>query len=473
MLFSVSTTKGEIMFHVRKKGRRFLMSASLVAAFAVAVPLVMVGTSGGATTASTPIKIGLLSTCKGPFAPFYEATLLGAAIAAINEGGTPVSKKPSDGANLTIAGHPVKFFKGCSDATPDLALAEARRLVEQVGVDILIGPLSGSEGIAVANYSKKQPTKTFINGTSGAQDTTLKVRSPNFFRFHTDGAQWMAGMGDYAYNTLKWRNVVTIGDDYDFPYTQTAGFVAEFCSLGGTISKRIWPPLGTKDYSSYIAQIPGSGVDGFFLTVGGTGTVAFVKAYAQLASGSLAKKFLFGSVALDPIVVKELGDRVVGGVYGTNHAADSKNPLTIKYLADAKKYYPDLSFIAASLFSANYWNNTWPVLEALKAVKGDLSDNQVKFQAALRAIGTKGFNSVEGPIRLDSNRNGDGNNYLVQLTSLNPETYKTIRTIPNTDQSFSGFFTTKTPTPSRSSPACVKKTPPTWVGKYQSGPPQK
>ena len=68
------------------------MSASLVAAFAVAVPLVMAGTSGGATSASTPIKIGLLSTCKGPFAPFYEATLLGAAIAAINEGGTPVSK---------------------------------------------------------------------------------------------------------------------------------------------------------------------------------------------------------------------------------------------------------------------------------------------------------------------------------------------------------------------------------------------
>ncbi len=462
------------MVQLRKRGRRFLMPASLVAVVAATVALVAAGTGGSATAASTPIKIGLLSTCKGPFAPFYEATLLGAAIAGIDQGGKPVSKKPSDGVKgLTIGGHPVKWYKGCSDATPDLALAEARRLVEQVGVDILIGPLSGSEGIAVANYSKRQPAKTFSNGTSGAQDTTLKVRSPNFFRLHTDGAQWMAGMGDYAYNTLGWRNVVTIGDDYDFPYTQNAGFVAEFCALGGKITKRIWPPLGTKDYSSYIAQIPASGVDGFFLTVGGTGTVAFVKEYSQLATGNLSKKMLFGSVALDPLVVKELGDRVVGGVYGTDHVGDSGNPLTKKYIAEAKKYYPDLSFISSSLFSANYWNATWPVLQALKVVKGDLSDKQVKFRAALNAIGAKGFNSVEGPIKLDINRNAIGNNYLAQLTSLTPETYKTLRTIPKVDQSFSGFFTTKTPTPGRNAPACVKKKAPSWVGNYQSGPPKK
>src|SRR3990170_2609972 len=87
---------------------------------------------------------------------------------------------------------------GCGDETPDVAVEEARRLVEQEDADILIGPLSGDEGIAIANYAKEQPDKTFINGASGAQDTTLKVQAPNFFRFHTDGAQWSAGAGQYA-----------------------------------------------------------------------------------------------------------------------------------------------------------------------------------------------------------------------------------------------------------------------------------
>jgi branched-chain amino acid transport system substrate-binding protein len=454
-----------------KRGRRTWIPASLVAVLAAAVALVAAGTGGGAT--GSTITIGVMSTCKGPFAPFYEATLLGAAIAGIEHGGTPVSKKPSDFVKgITIGGHPVRFVKGCSDATPDVALAEARRLVEQVGVDILIGPLSGSEGIAIANYSKKRPNNTFVNGTSGAQDTTLKVRSPNFFRFHTDGAQWMAGMGDYAYNTLKWRNVVTIGDDYDFPYTQNAGFVAEFCALGGKVTKRIWPPLGTKDYSSYIAQIPKSGIDGFFLTVGGTGTVAFVKEYEQLQSGNLSKKILFGSVALDPIVVEQLGSRVVGGVTGTDTAPDSRNPVYRKYVAQAVKNYPSLGAgAAASLFSANYWNSTWPVLQALKAVQGDLSGGQKKFRAALNAVGKKGFATPEGFIRLDANRQAIGDNYLIQLTGL-PGKYKTLRTIPKTTQSFSGFFTTSTPTPSRNQPACVKRTPPSWVGKYKTGAPK-
>jgi len=66
-------------------------------------------------------------------------------------------------------------------------------------VDLVVGPLSGSEGIAVKNYAKTQPQVTFLNGASAAQDTTLRDPAPNFFRWQTEGAQWMAGLGEYAY----------------------------------------------------------------------------------------------------------------------------------------------------------------------------------------------------------------------------------------------------------------------------------
>ena len=173
-------------------------------------------TDGDAT--GEPIKIGVFSNNEGAFAPFEGQTWGGAMLPLINRGATPVSGDPTEGVEgATIAGHPIEIVYGGSDSTPDKAVEEARRLVEQEQVDILVGPLSGSEGIAVAEYSKEQPGVTFVNGISGAQDTTLKVRSPNFFRFHNDGTQWTAWLGDYAYNELCWLNFVTIVDDYDFP----------------------------------------------------------------------------------------------------------------------------------------------------------------------------------------------------------------------------------------------------------------
>jgi branched-chain amino acid transport system substrate-binding protein len=62
-------------------------------------------------------------------------------------------------------------------------------------VQILIGALSSDEGLAVKGYAKTQPNVAFVNGTSAAQDTTLRDSAPNFFRFSTDGAQWIAGLG--------------------------------------------------------------------------------------------------------------------------------------------------------------------------------------------------------------------------------------------------------------------------------------
>ena len=98
----------------------------------------------------------------------------------------------------------------------DLAIKQTRRLMEQLGAQIMIGPLSGDESIAVANYAKAHPQWTFVDGAAGAQDTTLKVQAPNFFRFNGDGAMWNAGLGDFAYRKLGWKNAAVISDDYSF-----------------------------------------------------------------------------------------------------------------------------------------------------------------------------------------------------------------------------------------------------------------
>jgi branched-chain amino acid transport system substrate-binding protein len=425
------------------------------------------GQTGGATTGGQAtgeaIKIGIFANNEGPFAPFEGQTWGGAMLPLINRGATPVSGDPTKGVeNAVIAGHPIEIVYGGSDATPDKAVEEARRLVEQEKVDILVGPLSGSEGIAVANYSKEQPGITFVNGISGAQDTTLKVRSPNFFRFHNDGTQWTAGLGDYAYNTLGWRNVVTIGDDYDFPYSQIAGFVAEFCSIGGNVSKRLWPALGEEDYSSFITQIP-EDVDGFFMGVGGTGTVAFVKQYEQLR-GNLADRIMGGIFMTDPVILKELGNQVVGVVTAGMTAGDSQESSYLDYSSALDTAYPDLKGTASSVFAYGYYTAMEAIAQGLEQVKGDLSGDQAAFMDALANLE---LDAPLGTIKLDENRQAIMDNFLQQIVKDNtgddvPDV-KTIKTIPQVDQTFAGAFSPETPSPDRTNPPCKAGTPPPWT----------
>src|SRR5258708_40082081 len=129
-------------------------------------------------------------------------------VLAAHYGGKASGALPKDGMRGgEIAGKDIQIVGfGCSSSTAAKAIEETRRLVEQLGADILIGPPSGDEGIAVANYPKtNQPNKTFINGISGAQEATPKVPAPNFFRFNPDRAQWAAGLGGYAHNKPRAR----------------------------------------------------------------------------------------------------------------------------------------------------------------------------------------------------------------------------------------------------------------------------
>jgi branched-chain amino acid transport system substrate-binding protein len=210
--------------------------------------------------AQETITIGGLATLEGPFAGPGEDGLRGVELAIEEFGGE-------------IAGHLIEMITASSDGNPDVALESARRLVQQDGVDIMVGPLSGSEGIRIAQYAKEQPGTTFLNGGSAAIETTLVDPAENFFRFNTEGAQWTAPLGGYVVNERGWDNIVIVSEDYSFPYAQIFGFMATYCEAGGTVEDKYFTPVGNNDYSSVIAQLPleAGEVDGMYVVLGGSG----------------------------------------------------------------------------------------------------------------------------------------------------------------------------------------------------------
>jgi branched-chain amino acid transport system substrate-binding protein len=425
------------------------------------------GDGGGQAQQGGTIKIGILSDCEGAFGAFFEPDIAGAHVPLINRGAKAVNpKKPSDGIEgAKVAGKNIEIVGyGCADDTADKAIEETRRLMEQEDADILVGPLSGDEGIAVANYAKEHPDKTFVNGTSGAQEATLKVQAPNFFRFHTDGAQWSAGLGDYAYNELGWRTAAIVGDDYSFPYTSLAGFVAEFCAIGGEVTQRVWPPLNEKDYSSFISQIP-EDVDGLYVGVGGSGLISFLKQYEQ-QRGEIDTKKMMGNVFWpDPLVLKEVGDRLIGGVTAGPTAGDSTEPQVKEYVSQIEAAYPEIAPLASSVFVYNYYTAMEALIQGLEQVNGDISGGQKALQEALTGVT---LDAAWSEVELDDNRQAIADNYIQRIvpdkTGDNVPDVQTIRRIPQVDQTFGGFFSEETPDLDRENPKCEKKEPPPWVG---------
>ncbi|HET7515889.1 MAG TPA: ABC transporter substrate-binding protein, partial [Gaiella sp.] len=199
------------------------------------------GASGGV------VKVAVVTDCKGAFGGAYEVGAAGANIALAQFAGGKVKNKQKPSAGITGAKAGGKTIQvvgyGCGDDTPATILKETRRLMQQAGAEVMVGPLSGDEAVAVANWAKARPTKTVIIGTAGSQDPTLQIAPKNVFRYHGDGAQWNAGIGEIVYKKLGWRKAAIIMDDYSFGWTSGAGIIADFCAIGGQITKRVFPPL--------------------------------------------------------------------------------------------------------------------------------------------------------------------------------------------------------------------------------------
>jgi branched-chain amino acid transport system substrate-binding protein len=451
--------------------RLTLRSWKAAAVMVMALAAVAVWATGSlAASHATVVKVAIMTDCKGAFAFGYDFDIGGAqgAFAQFAGGVTKSHAKPSAGmTGIHVGSTQIKIVGyGCGNDTVPLAITETKRLMEQLNADVMIGPLSGDEAVSIANYAKSHPTKTFIIGTAGSQDPTMQIAPKNMFRYHGDGAQWNAGIGEIAYKKLGWRKAAIIMDDYSFGWTSAAGMIADFCAVGGNIVKRVFPPLNTTDYAPFVRQLPPPNqVDGYFSTVGGTGTSAMLKAFEQ-AYGKLDPKewignLFFGFLGADKVVAPKLVGSYVGG-FGNNPGVHY--PKVDAYRAFMTKLYPKIP--PDDGFTYNYYMAAKALVQGLKASGGAVG---AKLQASLpRSIDGPFQISNGGKVKLDSRRQAIQDQYQLQLVknadgSVSPQV---IAYVPGVDQSFGGLFKPTSPPPGRTQPPCKRvKTP--WQGKIQ------
>jgi branched-chain amino acid transport system substrate-binding protein len=364
--------------------------------------------------AEQEIRIGALATLLGPFKAMGEDGIRGVELAIAEFGGE-------------VAGLPINLIVEGTNAIPDNAQLGAQTLLDKHRVDFIIGPLSGNEGLAVRDFARIRPERAFLNGNAATQDITLRHAAPNFYHFGTHGVQWMAGLGSYAYETMGYRQVVTIAEDYSYPHGQVGGFMVEFCRAGGRVIGKFWVPLGTNDFSRIIEAIPPD-IDAVFVALAGADALSFLKQFVQ-AGGNIP--LIAGTSAVDQTVLGvrgALSDRLVGTVSAGPVADTNPHPAWETFVQNYQEYFPGgLPF--PSQVACAYYTNTKAALLALTAVEGDLSDWQTRFKEALSCLE---FECPTGPVKLDHNRQAIATNFVTQIAKSGEGTLYTeiVQTIP-------------------------------------------
>lgn len=293
---------------------------------------------------------------------------------------------------LEIAGRPVKIYHENSAADPAIAIEKLVKCVDEYGCQLIIGPLSGSEGTAVKEYADFYlDDATILVGSSGSTQITLNTPA-NLFRICATAAQVGVALGQYAYNELGYRHVLCCASDYDFTFGQVQGFMYGFVSAGGDIVDRIWFTKGTTDFSSIMASISKYGdVDAIFCGVGATDSMYFVGQYHDYG---LTYPLLGGSNFTDvSCLISDIAPYYEGIVCSSYWADDLAYP-EYKTFVEA---YTDFYGSAPSSFASDFYICSELITNVLTELEGNIEDQEA-FRAKLAEYT---YDSPRGLFRFD------------------------------------------------------------------------
>ena len=298
-----------------------------------------------------------------------------------------------------LAGRKIELIVADTAGVPATARTKAQELIEKNNVHCVIGPLAAFEALAIADYLAEKEMPTL--GVSAAEDMTQRHPSPWYVRLTSTSAQCAYPLAEYAAKELKYKKVVTIADDFAYGHEMCAGFQRAFEDNGGKIIQKIFTPLATPDYGSYVAQVKSA--DAIFLGTAGSNGFRFLRQFIEY--GLKDKMAVIGGMtALDESVLRNMGDEALGILTTSWYSAELDNPLN-KIFAPAfrKRFKYDPGYYAASTYLSG------EVLEAaLTTTRGQVADKK----ALMAAIHNCNAQTIRGQIKFDEFGNVIGNVYI-------------------------------------------------------------
>jgi len=304
-----------------------------------------------------------------------------------------------------VAGRQIITVVEDDGGDPGVALTRAERLIEEEGAELLVGPVAAHVALAVADYAIRQGVPSF-QPVAAADDLTQRQHDPLLLRTGaTTSSQPGHPAGEWAYEQ-GYRTAMTICPDYAFGHENCAGFARTFKEAGGEISAQLWNPLGTQDFSTYMAQIQQGDPDVLFVTQTSADAARFIQAWRDFGLKD-SIPFIGNSTVTEQSVIRSLGEEALGLQSFSYYAEGRDEGPTQDFVAAYEEAYGVIpSLYAAGAYTAAGW-----IAQAIEDVDGDISDVDA-FVAAVKEIEV---DSPFGPMRLDDYNNPIYNVYLREV----------------------------------------------------------
>lgn len=239
-----------------------------------------------------------------------------------------------------VLGRPLEFIYEDTGADPATAVRKAQKLVEKDGVKLLTGTVLSSEALAVS--AKCPEWKVILMSTiNGAGSLTAKAWNRYFFRINTSGPMGARVVSLYlAEAPLK--RFFALGSDYAWGRDGVTTFEKQIMGAGKDVVGKDYPPVGTKDFASYIAKIKQARADSCYIVMPGQDATIFIKQAHQFG---LTREVRLVMEILELENMKAVGEAMAGTIGSTRYPFTVDTPRNrefVKRFHAMHGVYPDM-----------------------------------------------------------------------------------------------------------------------------------
>jgi branched-chain amino acid transport system substrate-binding protein len=270
--------------------------------------------------AKDPVKVGLVSSKSGVFAQQGEEV-----IRAI--------KFAIDEANAKggVDGRKVEVSEADDEGTPDAGRRVAEKLARD-GYNLLIGAIPSSISLAFGANLERWDAAYFVVASKSDKITGDSCK-PRMFRTNHSDAMDIAMIGEWA-KGFKEKTYATMAADYVWGRDSSESFTKAIKGQGKEVKLNIYAPMGTKDFSPFIAQLKDANVDAIWVAETGRDAIAFVKQAQEF--GLIPKTKLVGHSLILNFMINATDKALEGTPGTTGYTPDIDNPRNKAFVAGWK-----------------------------------------------------------------------------------------------------------------------------------------